>query len=218
MSTPRQRMCPWRERRKPMSARSRVVLPAPFRPMITTRSAAPTRSETPFSTGTCPYRAWRPSTSSTRPLPQVDVADDVVRSDLVHGPFGKHGASVEHGDVSRDVSHEVHVVLDHDQRRPPVDLAYEVGRASRLGMGHAGGGLVEENQGGGGRPDHADFHPLPIAVREVPHRAGPALDEADLGQDPGDDRAGAGGPMAGPRREAEGLRPPRAPSDPPRPG
>src|SRR3989441_5006464 len=127
-----------------MSARSRVVLPAPFRPMITTRSAAPTRSETPFSTGTCPYRAWRPSTSSTRPLPQVDVADDVVRSDLVHGPFGKHGASVEHGDVSRDVSHEVHVVLDHDQRRPPVDLAYEVGRASRLGMSHAGGGLVEE--------------------------------------------------------------------------
>src|SRR5437867_12350739 len=163
MSTPRQRMCPWRERRKPMSARSRVVLPAPFRPMITTRSAAPTRSETPFSTGTCPYRAWRPSTSSTRPLPQIDVADDVVRSDLVHGSFGKHGASVEHGDVSRDASHEVHVVLDHDQRLPPVDLAHEVGCASRLGMGHPGVALVEVNQLTVVRQLVSDLHPLSIA-------------------------------------------------------
>src|SRR3989449_9086770 len=139
-------MCPWWERRKPMSARSRVVLPAPFRPMITTRSAAPTRSETPFSTGTCPYRAWSPSTSSTRAFPQIDVADDVVRADLLHGPLGKHRAPVEHGDVSRDVSHEIHIVLDHDQRRPPVDLAHEVGRASRLGVGHAGGWLVERSE------------------------------------------------------------------------
>src|SRR5207249_6878854 len=82
MSPPRQRMHPWRQRRKPMSARSRVVFPTPFRPMITTRSATPTRSDTPFRTGTCPYRAWRPSTSSMLAFPQVDVADDVIRADL----------------------------------------------------------------------------------------------------------------------------------------
>src|SRR5206468_10027981 len=114
MSTPRQRMCPWRARRKTMSARSRVVLPAPFRPIITTRSAAPTRSETPFSTGTCPYRAWSPSTSSTRAFPQIDVADAVVRADLLHGPLGKHRAPVAHGHVSREVSQELHIVLDVD--------------------------------------------------------------------------------------------------------
>src|SRR5439155_21214667 len=50
-----------------------------------------------------------------------------------------------------------------------------------------------------------DFHPLPIAVREVPHRPGPAPDEADRGETPVDDRAGAGGPMAGPRGEPEVL-------------
>src|SRR5438093_11194047 len=125
-------MCPWRARRKPMSARSRVVLPAPFRPMITTRSASPTRSEAPFSTGTCPYRAWSPSTSSTRAFPQIDVADDVVRADLLHGPLGKHRAPVGHGDVSRDGSHENHHVVDHDQRRAPLGIAHEVRRTARL--------------------------------------------------------------------------------------
>src|SRR3989442_12001070 len=198
-------MCPWWERRKPMSARSRVVLPAPFRPMITTRSADPTRSETPFSTGTCPYRAWSPSTSSTRAFPQIDVADDVVRADLLHGPLGKHRAPVEHGDVSRDVSHEIHIVLDHDQRRPPVDLAHEVGRASRLGVGHAGGWLVEEDQGGGGRQHHTDFHPLPVAVREGTRKAGPALAGANLGEDPVDDHAGTADPITEARREPETL-------------
>src|SRR5437762_10172129 len=132
MSPPRQRMHPWRQRRKPMSARSRVVFPTPFRPMITTRSATPTRSDTPFRTGTCPYRAWRPSTSSMLAFPQVDVADDVIRADLLHGPFGKHRAPVEHGDVSRDASHEIHVVLDHDQRRPPVDNR----KSTRLNSSH----------------------------------------------------------------------------------
>src|SRR5436190_1987642 len=95
MSTSRQRMCPSRERRKPMSARSRVVLPAPFRPIITTRSAAPTRSETPFSTGTCPYRAWRPSTSSTRPLP---AAPPVALAVDEHPPgAGRAGAAAGGG-------------------------------------------------------------------------------------------------------------------------
>src|SRR5947209_15557099 len=120
-------MCPWRARRKPMSARSRVVLPAPFRPMITTRSAAPTRSETPFSTGTCPYRACSPSTSSTRAFPEIDVADDVLREDLLHGPFGQHRATVQHGDAPRDVSHEIHIRLDHDQRRSRVDRSHDAG-------------------------------------------------------------------------------------------
>ena len=37
-----------------MRARSSAVFPTPFRPMITTRSPAPARSETPPRTGTLP--------------------------------------------------------------------------------------------------------------------------------------------------------------------
>src|SRR5207247_1069868 len=80
-----------------------------------------------------------------------------------------------------------------------------VGRASRLGVGHAGGGFVQQDQVGLGRQNHADLHPLPGGRREVPHQAGPARGQADLGEDPVDDRAGAGGPMAEARREPEVL-------------
>src|SRR5262245_61896823 len=109
------------------------------------------------------------SASSMSALPEIDVPHDVIVTDLVHAALGQDRAPMEYRDPGREVPDEVHVVLDYDDGRPPVDLAHEVGRSARLGVGHPCRWLVEQYQFGLGRQHHADFDPLAVAVGKVAH-------------------------------------------------
>src|SRR5205807_5015402 len=144
-----------------------------------------------------------PSASSTPAGPQIDIADGRVVANLVHAALRQDGAPVEHGDGGRELADEVHVVLDDDDGRPPVDLAHEAGRPPRLGAGHPRRRLVQEDELRLRRQHHPDLDPLPVAVREVRDRRLAALAEADLGEGALDRGTGRRPPVAEVRREPQ---------------
>ena len=85
----------------------------------------------------------------------------------VDGAFGEHAAFVQHGHLDAEGAHERHVVLDDDHRLLRGDLLEQLGGRLGLGVGHAGGGLVDEQQLRLLREQHADLQPLLLAVAEV---------------------------------------------------
>src|SRR5215470_15393547 len=116
MSAPSNITRPPRTGKSPITALSSVVLPTPLRPMRQSTSPAETRRSTPHSTCEPPYATSSRSTASIGRLaaaPDVHLEHARVRLHLIHRPLTQHGALVEHGHLAGDLSHELHVVLDH---------------------------------------------------------------------------------------------------------
>src|SRR5215510_14153169 len=168
---------PSRGTRSPEMARRVVVLPAPLLPRRATTSPSPTWKVTPFKARISPYDTWRFLTSSTlgvhprRPLAPAEIGFDDARV-LLHlggAPLRDLLSVVEHGDVVGDLHDHAHVVLDEEDGEAEIayQLAQEGHEAARLALGHARGGLVEEEEGGLGREGAADLEPALIAVGEV---------------------------------------------------
>ncbi len=95
--------------------------------------------------------------------------------DLIDRAFGQHRAFVQARDLDAELAHEGHVVLDHDHGAVAVDLLQQLGGLPRLGVGHAGDRLVDQQQLRLLRQQHADLEPLLLAVRQA---AGDALAHA----------------------------------------
>jgi hypothetical protein len=53
---------------------------------------------------------------------------------------------VQASDLDSELTHEGHVVLDHDHGAVAIDLLEELGGLSRLGIGHAGNRFVDEKK------------------------------------------------------------------------
>ncbi len=68
-------------------------------------------------------------------------------------------------DLDVELAHKAHVVLDHHDRMLAVNLFEKLGSLARLGVGHAGGRLVDQQQLRVLGQQHADFEPLLLAVR-----------------------------------------------------
>src|SRR6478752_2386598 len=129
---------------RPMTERSRVVLPAPLRPTRVTTSPGATSMLTSVRTRASPYQAERPATSSIRAgpgsAPAVDAApgsaacsvvvvpvvsslmgcsevcrdDPLVGAHLLVGSLREHLPGLEHGDAVGERADDVHVVVDED--------------------------------------------------------------------------------------------------------
>src|SRR5262245_603722 len=106
---------------------------------------------------------------------QIDLDHALVLRDLVDGALRQHRAFVQAGDLDPELAYEGHVVLDHDYGAVAVDLLEQLGGLLGLGVGHAGDRLVDQEELGLLRQQHADLQPLLLAVRQ---RAGDAAAHA----------------------------------------
>ena len=90
---------------------------------------------------------------------------------------------MEHSDQSIQLPDELHVVLDHDDAGVPIDLPDQGGGPRHLVARHAGGWLVEQDELRPPRHDHADLHPLALAMGKRSDRlAGEAADSEPFDQ------------------------------------
>src|SRR5438876_10034830 len=109
-----------------MMVASSVVLPTPFRPSTASEPRSGTSSATSSRITVSPYPARKPvrrSASGMRRLAEIHVAHAPVGGDLVGPAFDQHLPLDQHGDALREAEHEVHVVLDDQDR----DVAGQAG-------------------------------------------------------------------------------------------
>src|SRR6478735_4447665 len=120
---------------RPMTERSRVVLPAPLRPTRVTTSPGATSMLTSVRARASPYQAESPETSSereracvaTEPVfvcvvrvwslmgcSEVCRDDPLVGAHLVVGSFRQHLPRLQHRDGVGEGADDVHVVVDED--------------------------------------------------------------------------------------------------------
>ena len=118
---------------------------------------------------------------------QQDLAAEVGgdhRRILLHfrrRSFGDLLAVVEHEHAVADAHHELHVVLDQQDRRAvAADVGEEPLERRRLGRVHSRRGLVEREQLRLGRERAGDLEAALVAVREVPGERVGALRDADV--------------------------------------
>src|SRR5438132_5671859 len=157
--------------RRPETARSVDVVPAPLAPITQTSSPGYTTRSRPRRTATGPYAAWRSSRLSNGARsdtaidgPQVGADDVRVRLDRGGRALRDHAAVVPHGHRVRRGPDHPHIVLDQEDGGALVtDSTDQVGHRRLLGGGHAGAGLVAEEEWGPGpereRERRARVHP-----------------------------------------------------------
>src|SRR5262249_6671761 len=113
---------------RPMIPASRLVLPAPLRPMTPVASPAASCRAASRTTGTRSRNTSRRASS----MAEVCGADERVLRDLVERPGLDEPAVVHERHAVGDPGDEVEVVLD-DQERAVVDLVDRVGEPVALG-------------------------------------------------------------------------------------
>src|SRR3954447_22019720 len=152
MSWPAKRTSPAVTGSRPETARSSVVLPAPFGPSSTTISPAPTERSTPCSTWILPYPASRPATARSGSAAEIGTHHLAMGTDLGRRPGGELAPEIEHGDAVADVEDEVGVVLDEqDAGAPRRDRLHRRAEPLDLAGREPGRGLVEQQEA---RPQH----------------------------------------------------------------
>src|SRR2546430_10146786 len=147
MSRPFRRIAPVLCRWRPITHRSSVVLPAPFRPTSVTSSPSPTCSDTSRSAWASPYSAERPSTSRTglgMRLPQVRADDGGVLANDRVAPLRDHPPLLEDEDLVGDLGDDAHVVLDKHDRAARGRLSNPVDRAEDVLDTHSRRPLVHQ--------------------------------------------------------------------------
>src|SRR5579875_2652508 len=125
MSWPCSVIVPSRGRSRPLITAISVDFPAPFGPTTQVIPPRATVSETPRRTSPPPYPATTPSTTRAGPsgivliLPraaEVGVEHPRIGPDDPGRPGGHHAARVHDGDPLAQPHHELHVVLDDQER------------------------------------------------------------------------------------------------------
>src|SRR5262245_61214646 len=102
-----------------MTVRSRVVLPAPLRPIRPANSPARTSRLTPRRIVTGPIETCTPSSDSIGDLLADHVAAHIGSTQhRVGWAIGDDAAVVEGHHAPGEARHDVHVVLDEDHRHP----------------------------------------------------------------------------------------------------
>jgi hypothetical protein len=101
----------------------------------------------------------------------------------VRGAVGDDAARVHHGDRVAQREDEAHVVV-HEQHAATLasDFVDERGEPLRLGLAHAGGGLVEEQHGGAGAEAADDLQVAQLAEGKIAGVRARPVGEADRGQ------------------------------------
>jgi hypothetical protein len=114
---------------------------------------------------------------------EIHLDDPRIVRDVVDGAFGDDGAFVKHRHLDVERPDEGHVVLDDDDRLLLGNFLQQFGGGFGFGIGHAGGRLVDQQQFGFLRQQHAYFQPLLLSVAEIGGGGVAAVAEADNAED-----------------------------------
>ena len=226
--SPRQRKSPPRSRVRPISVTSSVVLPMPLRPSSARLSPSSSSTATrPRARRRRRSRRSAPSTaqelSHAAPRPDRPRARADPRAISAGRALGQHLAADQHRDALGEAEHELHVVLDEQDRDVAAAAPAMTPNSSALSAGgNAGRRLVEQQDPRPRGERQRDLDQPLLAVGQVarqrigvgvePQRAQQRARLVDLlaaGSRPCDASRGAG-PCA--RRSR--ARPTRAPSSP----
>src|SRR5215831_13510403 len=167
MRSPRNSMLPEWNVVCPMMVASSVVFPTPLRPRTESDPRSGSENAISSSTTVSPYPArtpFRTSASAMALLAEVDLVHALVLADLLGRALDQHLALNEHGDAPREAEHQVHVVLDDEDRdvaRQPVEHLED---AVGLERGHARRRLVEEQHARLEPERDRDLHQALLAV------------------------------------------------------
>ena len=105
-----------------------------------------------------------------RVLAEIDRAHALVRGDRLGRPLGQKLSRHQHRNAVGEIEHEVHVVLDQEDR----DIGGESGKRREdvppFVLGHPGGGFVEQQHARAGREREGDLQEPLLAVRQLPRR------------------------------------------------
>ena len=111
---------------------------------------------------------------------QVGVEHGGVRAHFVRRAGHERGALGEHGDPVTEPHHELHVVLDHEERLARlVELDDPVGQVPDQRRVHAARGLVEQQHARVGDEQRGELEQLALAVGERAGRVGGQGGDAD---------------------------------------
>ena len=168
-------------------------MPAPFGPITDTNEPGGTEIETPCRMFTSPYPATRSSVarigavvahrSGALPVsppappapspawaPRYASMTAGITSDLLRGARGDHASLAHHDDPVGDVHHDLHVVLDEQERRPdvPAELQHVLQELAREGRVHPGRGLVEHHHVRRRHERPGELQELALPARERP--------------------------------------------------
>src|SRR5688572_18186444 len=103
----------------PISVASKVLFPTPFLPSTASAPPAGSASSMSSSTTVSPYPARTPerlSASGIARFAQVHLPHALVAGDFLGGAFDEHLALHQHADAPREAEHQLHVVLDDEDR------------------------------------------------------------------------------------------------------
>src|SRR3954470_2936360 len=146
-SSPSNRILPFRGSMAPATPRRVVLLPAPFAPMSATISPSPTSNETSRQAGTSPYARSMPWTLSSKLASEIRLHHRRMRLHLSRRAFEERLAVIQHEHALGHVHHEVHVVLDDEQRGAALgDVGQALEKKLDLGRIQAGGRLIQHEQ------------------------------------------------------------------------
>src|SRR5258708_2667974 len=168
-----------------MMVASSVVLPTPFLPSTANAPRAGSASSISSRTPDSPYPARTPvnrSASDMALLPEVDFVHALVPGDLLRRPLDQHFALHQNGDALREAEHQIHVVLDDQDRDVLGELVEHLQDAMRFQRRHARGGLVEEQHLGVQSERDRDFHQALFPVRQVEDADARVLGEPERGE------------------------------------
>src|SRR5437867_5139947 len=137
MSAPSNITRPPRAGISPMTVLSNVVLPTPLRPMRQTTLFAGTLRSTLHNTCDSPYAASSCSTVSMLflSMSEIDLEHARIGLDLVDGSLAQHRPLVKDRHLARDLTDELHVVLDDEHRAVGGDRLEQLAGAHRFLVG-----------------------------------------------------------------------------------
>src|SRR5262245_51206133 len=157
ISAPSSLIEPLRRLARPMSNSSRVVLPTPLRPTMATVSPAATVNEKSSTLSVGPQPPDRPEISSMARLPAEACAAGGPEVDRLHvgrrhhrlGRTGhQHPAMHQHRHLGGEAAHDLHVVLDQQDRDLRWQRVDRVEQDADLAGGNAGRRPVEKEDPG----------------------------------------------------------------------
>src|SRR5215472_15347707 len=169
MRSPRYSMLPEWNVVCPMIVAS-SVFPTPLRPRTASDPRSGSENAISSSTTVSPYPArtsFRTSASAMALLAEVHLVHALVLADLLGRAFDQHLALNQHGDALREPKHEIHVVLDDEDRDLLRQAVQHLEDAMGFERGHARRRLVEEQYARLETQRDRDLHQALLAVGQV---------------------------------------------------
>src|SRR5260221_2335518 len=185
ISCPIARMAPAWNVVWPMIVARSVVLPTPLRPSTASEPRSGTSSATSSRITVSPYPARSPCrrSASAMRLAQVHGAHAAIGRDLVGAALDQHLSLHQHRDAIGEAEHQIHVVLDDEDRDIAGQRTEDFEDAAGILRRHARRRLVEQQDARVESQRDGDLHKALPFVRQVLHARARVILELERGEE-----------------------------------